>query len=98
MQALVYLAIRDPSSAHVDEDATDTSLRLALRLDQEVIEELLDLLEEKGLLVRKLPGLEEPLIALTPLGAEQVALWLERTRSIFSGWPPDRPDVDDVVK
>jgi DNA-binding MarR family transcriptional regulator len=36
-------------------------------------------------------------IAVTGLGLQTVAGWLDRTRSHFGSWPPARPDVDDAV-
>ena len=36
-------------------------------------------------------------VAVTQLGLQMVASWLDRTRRHFSGWPPARPDVDDAV-
>jgi hypothetical protein len=40
---------------------------------------------------------QEPRIALTALGQQAVKLWLPRARAYFRGWPPETPDVDDVI-
>lgn len=36
-------------------------------------------------------------VAVTELGLQAVASWLDRTRRHFSGWSPARVDVDDAV-
>jgi hypothetical protein len=36
-------------------------------------------------------------VAVTGLGLQAVASWLDRTRRHFDSWPSARPDVDDVV-
>lgn len=36
-------------------------------------------------------------VAVTELGVQAVAGWLDRTRRHFGSWPPARPDVDDAA-
>ena len=54
----------------------------------------------RGLLVYR-PADEEALqpgvLHLTSRGVDRLAWWLQAVRPLFTGWPPDRPDVDDAV-
>jgi len=55
-------------------------------IDHEVAEQ-----SDDDVLAAELP------VAVTELGLQTVGRWLSRTRLHFSGWPPERPDVDDAV-
>ena len=107
MQVLVWLALRETRSSEDD----DGSAADALRLNWEVVDELLESLIVGGLVARVPVRLEpdeaaelevdgegpptEPV--LTDLGAEHVRVWLESTQRLFGRWPPERSDVDDAV-
>jgi Clp amino terminal domain, pathogenicity island component len=94
MQVLVHLALaarKDEGSSPGEEMG---SLPVALACDQHDVEQAVG-----SLLGRRLvgpAGIDEDRVVITPLGAARVEDWLRRTASLFAGWPPTVPGVDDV--
>ena len=64
--------------------------RSDVNIEQEIPWELGDE-DDENELAAELP------IALTDLGLATVDRWILHARAQFGGWPPDRPDVDDVI-
>ena len=95
MQLLVHLALaarKDEASSPGEEIE---SLSLALACDEDDVEQAVGSLLARGLVVGP-AGIDEDRVLITPLGAARVEDWLRRTASLFAGWPPTVPGVDDV--
>jgi hypothetical protein len=113
MQVLVSLALQDSLAADPPQRTGLDWLSRALRLERWVVEEIVGSLERANLVRRSsdtrdveyefAENTDEDVIAgqlpvaVTQLGLQTVEGWLNRTRRHFSGWPPERPDVDDAV-
>ena len=113
MQVLVSLALQDSLAADRPQRTGLDWLSRALRLERWVVEEVVGSLERANLVRRSsdtrdveyefAENTDEDVIAgqlpvaVTQLGLQTVEGWLNRTRRHFSGWPPERPDVDDAV-
>jgi hypothetical protein len=113
MQVLVSLALQDSLAADPPQRTGLDWLSRALRLERWVVEEVVGSLERANLVRRSsdtrdveyefAENTDEDVIAgqlpvaVTQLGLQTVEGWLNRTRRHFSGWPPERPDVDDAV-
>jgi hypothetical protein len=112
-QVLVSLALQDSLAADPPQRTGLDWLSRALRLERWVVEEVVGSLERANLVRRSsdtrdveyefAENTDEDVIAgqlpvaVTQLGLQTVEGWLNRTRRHFSGWPPERPDVDDAV-
>jgi hypothetical protein len=113
MQVLVSLALQDSLAADPPQRTGLDWLSRALRLERWVVEEVVGSLERANPVRRSsdtrdveyefAENTDEDVIAgqlpvaVTQLGLQTVEGWLNRTRRHFSGWPPERPDVDDAV-
>jgi hypothetical protein len=113
MQVLVSLALQDSLAADPPQRTGLDWLSRALRLERWVVEEVVGSLERANLVRRSsdtrdveyefAENTDEDVIAgqlpvaVTQLGLQTVEGWLNRTRRHFSGWPPERPDVDEAV-
>jgi hypothetical protein len=94
MQVLAHLALgldSDPASPYPGEEAE--SLMAALACDYGDLRHALDALLREQLVVAE----EEDRVAITPAGVGRVQQWLGRIVSLFGGWPPEHPDVDDAT-
>jgi hypothetical protein len=96
MQVLVALALQDSLAADPPPGPGTDWLCRALDLERWHVDEIVVSLE-RARLVRRFPDADELSVAITKLGLRSVESWLGRTRRHFDGWPPTRPDVDDVV-
>lgn len=98
MQLLVYLALAlDPGAALTGGPGEDIdSLPTTLACDRQDLRVAIDALRREQLVVHK-TEFEEDRVAITPAGVDRVERWLGRTVSLFGGWPPERPDVDDAT-
>lgn len=98
MQLLVYLALAlggDPASSVGEGEAVD-SLPVALACERTDLSMAIEVLQREQLIVR-LDDFDDDRVAITPEGVDRVERWLARAASLFGGWPPDRPSVDDAT-
>ena len=99
MQVLASLAVLGDFSV-TDEGPDIGSLWTALRCDGDLLVRTLDDLAMRGLLVYRPvdeDALQPGVLHLTSRGVDRLACWLQAVRPLFTGWPPDRPDVDDAA-
>jgi hypothetical protein len=113
MQVLVSLAVGDPLAGTADEYVGTQWVSRALGVDQEVVEEVVRRLVDAHLVTYRGDPVndtekdvageddddarDESPVVVTELGVATVDRWLARVKGQFRSWPPDRPDVDDVV-
>jgi hypothetical protein len=101
MQILVCMHVGESLRADPPNRVTASWLSQALRIEENVVRQLVRELVDQGH-VSYLPYAgededEDEELALTDRGVETVARWLDRVRNQFQGWPTARPDVDDVT-
>ena len=99
MQVLASLAVLGDLGV-TDEGPDIGSLGTALRCDGDLLVRTLDDLAMRGLLVYRPVDEDAPqpgVLHLTSRGVDRLAWWLQSVRPLFTGWPPDRPDVDDTA-
>jgi DNA-binding MarR family transcriptional regulator len=96
MQSLVYLALANEHSLPSAPGVELGSLARALVCDPEEVAIAVDSLVRRGLVAY--PELAEGERAVvTAAGVAKVDEWLSLVVSLFEGWPPAVPDVDDAT-
>jgi DNA-binding MarR family transcriptional regulator len=98
MQVLAHLAIgvSDASPTHQPgEDAA--SLAVALACDRPDLDEAIESLRRRGLIVSLIQYEHSERVAITPGGEAIIEAWLERIVPLFGRWPPERQDVEDAT-
>ncbi len=103
MQVLVCMQVGESLRADPPDRVTASWLSRALRIEENVVRQLVRELVDQGH-VSYLPSEvedededEDEELALTDRGLETVARWLGRVRNQFQGWPAVSRDVDDVT-
>jgi hypothetical protein len=97
MEVLAYLTLgTGVDRAMVEPGEAPESMRRALACDGGDLDESIYALTRDGL-VGHPTETDADQVAITPAGLARVEEWLGRTVSLFAGWPPDHPNVDDVT-
>jgi ATP-dependent Clp protease ATP-binding subunit ClpC len=95
MQVLAHLALLAGADRAFWQPGEELySMPRALAYDPGELDQAIRLLVRDGLVVRP-DETDEASVAITTSGLLEVEAWLARIVSLFGGWPPDRPDVDD---
>jgi hypothetical protein len=103
MQVLAALALRaEGPSRSPDLAPTTSGLATLLALPGATVADALERLRHEGRVgweppFPDEPG-EEPAWWITDAGRAAVTTWAGRVVPLFSGWPPDRQDVDDAAE
>jgi len=95
MQLLAYLELGARDGATVESGENIDSLVSALACDLDDVRVAVISLMRAGLLAAPM-GDDDDRVVITPEGTVRVQEWLRRTVSLFGGWPPTVPGVDDV--
>jgi hypothetical protein len=95
MQLLAYLALAERAVATAELGEEIESLAGALACDLDDIRVAVRSLLREGLIATP-TDVERDRAVITPEGMARVEQWLRRSVSLFAGWPPTVPGVDDV--
>jgi hypothetical protein len=95
MQLLAYLALAERAVATAELGEEIESLAGALACDLDDIRVAVRSLLREGLIATP-TDVERDRAVITPEGMARVEQWLRRSVSLFAGWPPTGPGVDDV--
>ncbi len=94
MQLLAHLTLETGTELASQPGEGIESLSGALACDSDELRDFVRALIEERLVVY--PE-DDNRVAITTEGVAQITDWLRRTASLFGGWPPDRPEVDDAT-
>jgi Clp amino terminal domain, pathogenicity island component len=95
IQLLAYLELGARDGATVESVEKIDSLVIVLACDLDDVRVAVISLMRAGLLAAPM-GDDDDRVVITPEGTVRVQEWLRRTVSLFGGWPPTVPGVDDV--
>jgi hypothetical protein len=101
IQALAALALMAEHGRVGDLGATRDGLAVLLAADDRELHYALESLAGRGLAE---PAFADPVHGggvpwnVTATGNAAVETWVARCQSLFAGWPPDHPGVDDAVR
>jgi hypothetical protein len=97
MQLLACLALGPPDGPPAEPGELVESLTLALACDHDDLCDAVQALGDQGLILAATEPDDDMRISITAAGATRVDDWLRRAASLFGGWPPGHPDVDDAA-
>jgi hypothetical protein len=95
MQLLAFLALGERELATSETGEETASLARALACDLDDVRVAVRSLLREGLIADS-SGAEADRVEITAEGMARVDQWLRRSASLFEGWPPTVPGVDDV--
>lgn len=96
MQLLAYLTLQTGSDPVSEPGEDIESLSGALACDFDELRDTVHSLVDEQLVAYPV-GQDEDRVAITTAGTAKIKDWLPRTLSLFAGWPPDDPGVDDTT-